>query len=144
MQSGLKGQHCVPRARAICGLLVLAVSCLLCGATATARSLTVDDTLALETIVDAKPSPDGRYVLLIKTLSSAVRTDFSQDLILGPKSGQLLEVNLNDPGKVIPLMDVAGETYALGPYSPDSRRVLVYAFTNRHVVPNKASCQSSA
>jgi dipeptidyl aminopeptidase/acylaminoacyl peptidase len=72
-------------------------------------------------------------MLLVRTVAASARRDFAQDLTLGPKSGDLLSIDLRSGGQAQPLINEPGETYALGPFSPDSRRVLIYWIKDRKI-----------
>ena len=113
------------------GIIFLLLMLTLCAPGAARRPLTVEDTLRLESITDAETSPDGRYMLLIKEPASLSRKDFARDTIFGPKTGTLIALDLRGKLKPRALIDVAGEGYALGPFSPDSTRVLVYWTADR-------------
>jgi dipeptidyl aminopeptidase/acylaminoacyl peptidase len=94
---------------------------------AAARPFTVDDLLRVEGLGQTLVSPDGRWLAVERRRAYETASRFDLGAYTDLARTSLALVDLRAPGPPQPLFPhEPGVGYALGPFSPDGRRVVVY------------------
>jgi dipeptidyl aminopeptidase/acylaminoacyl peptidase len=100
---------------------------LLSGAVAEARDLTVEDMLDMEGMGEVTFSPDGHRILIERKIAYRLAPRFNRDFFNGRDRSQLLEADLSEAGKALPLrgMEKPGGAW-LGSWSPGGGKAAVF------------------